>query len=360
MQSGSVFQVVDSLRTGGTERMAVNVSNGLAERGWDVHLFATRELGPLAADVDDGVELHALARRSRWDLDGIRAFRRAVTTGRPEIVHCHGWSTMRFATAAMTGLRRAPALVLHDHHPRSGPMAWHYRAAAWVRTSSRIAVDEALLSPPLRTLHRSVELAIPNGVPLSEFPSKASYGLGMEPRIIALANLRSPKGHEVLVRALAKVQASGLRARVDLVGAPSDAAYAARVRFLSTSLGVDQAVHELGLRSDTATLLPTYDIGVVPSLAESGPLVLIEYLAAGLPFVTTDTGAIPAMLPPDLRAWVVPVDDPDALACRMIDLLSLSPEQRASIGARARKFAQDNLSMDRTVDAIENVYRRLC
>lgn len=359
MGKAPVFQVVDSLRTGGAERMAVHVSNGLAGRGWEVHLFATRELGPLASEVDDAVRLRPLARQSRWDVDGLRAFRRAVVEDRPSVVHCHGWSTLQFVTAVLVTLRRPPKLILHDHHPRSAPMSWAHRATAWLCTGAHLAVDEKLLSPPLRTRRKVTGVVVTNGVPLSRFSHKSSYELAEEPKVVALANLRPPKGHHVLLRAVASLRDAGVTVQADLVGAPSDEAYVTEVRALGESLGLEGQVRELGLRPDVADLLPGYDVGVVPSLAESGPLVLIEYLASGLPFVTTDTGAIPAALPPGLRTWVVPTGDPPALADKLGQLLALPAEQRRDIGTRSVEFAARHLSIDRALDAIEDVYRSL-
>lgn len=359
MGEEQIFHVVDSLRTGGTERMAVNVSNGLARRGWDVHLFATRELGPLAEDVDQAVHLHALHRKTRWDLSGLRDFRRALIKHQPSIVHCHGWSTLQFVSTVLSSLRHPPVLVLHDHHPRSAPMAWHYRAVAWLHTSAHVAVDEQLLSPSLRTRRKSVAKAIPNGVPLDRYKRKGDYELSEPPRLVALANLRPPKGHHVLAHALSELGIAGIELNTDLVGASADEGYLAELRALATELGLEDHIQELGLRADVAALLPTYDIGVVPSEKESGPLVLIEYMASGLPFVTTDTGAIPQALPEDLRSWVVPTADAAALASRIRELLCLSAQDRRTLGERCFRYAEDHLSIEVAIDLIQGVYETL-
>jgi glycosyltransferase involved in cell wall biosynthesis len=100
--------------------------------------------------------------------------------------------------------------------------------------------------------------------------------------------------------------------------------------------------------------LSTYDVGIPVPHTESGPIALIEYLAAGLPFVVTDGGEIPAASD-SLRRWVVP-PNPAELARTVRAVLAQSPEERAS-AAEALAFATNNLSIERTVDSIEAVYR---
>lgn len=355
--SGTVFQLIDSLAIGGAERMAVDVSNGLAARGWTVHLVATRQVGPLVQDLDDRVHVHCLHRRSRWDPAGLSGFRRLVAEYRPLVVHAHGWSSLQFCTAGMIGMRPAPALLLHDHG-RAGLGRKHssYRLAAWPLTRAHAAVDRALLDPPLRTRRKSIQALIPNGTPLDRFTRKLSYELNTPPRLVALANLRSQKDHSVLLSALAQLADWGVPTATELIGGTPNPNYEAECRARIEVLGLGESVTILGPRQDTGALLASYDIGVLSSSTESGPIALIEYLAAGLPFVVTDVGEIPCSLPAELRQWVVPPRNAEALASRLRDALALPTGQRASIAAAGAAFACEHLSIDRTVDSIVSVY----
>lgn len=355
-----VFQVIDTLAIGGAERMAVDVSNGLAHRDWGVHLFATRGLGPLASEVDTRIPVHDLARRSRWDLDGLRRFRRAVAHERAAVVHAHGWSSLRFASAALLGLRRPPPLVFHDHRPPGlPPLGRSYRMTAWAFVRAHIAVDRALLTPPLRTRRRSVQQVVPNGVPLDRIAVKPDHAITGRPRLVALANLRPQKDHPVLFAAIRRLADRGIETDVDLIGADSDREYRRACTDRLAELGLTDRVHLLGSRSDVADRLATYDIGVLSSHTESGPIALIEYLAAGLPFVVTDVGEIPAALPAELRRWVVPPGDECSLAATLEEAIHLPADERRHVGEAGVAFAHDHLSIDRTVDSVERVYAQL-
>ena len=357
---GTVVHVVDTLRIGGAERIAVDVSNGLASRGWAVTLVATRELGPLAEDVDPDVEVVCLGRKRRFDLGGLRRFRRLVARQHPDIVHAHGWSSLQFCTVGLIGRRHSPALVFHDHRPaRLAALPASYRLAAWPLTAAHVAVDRSLLDGALKTRRPVIRRVVANGIPLDQFPTKSNYDLAPSPRLVLTANFRPQKDHPVLLSALSHLAQDGISLQLDLVGALSDASYVADCRQAIDDLDLTNSVQILGSRRDVGSLLPTYDVGVLSSRTESGPIALIEYLACGLPFVVTDVGEIPAMLPEELRRWVVPAGDPAALAAKIHEVLELSPVERSKNGQIGSDFARANLSIDRTVETLEDVYRRV-
>jgi glycosyltransferase involved in cell wall biosynthesis len=362
---GTVLHVVDSLAIGGAERMAVDVGNGLARRGWAVHLVATRALGPLVDDVSDQVRVHDLARRSRWDLDGLRSFRRLVARTDADLVHAHGWSSLAFATVGLAGRARPPKLVFHDHLPRSNRSARRsavpraLRAAAWVSVRAHVAVDADLLDPPLRTRRRSIAAVVRNGVPLARFTEKTSSTIGPTARLVALANLRPQKDHETLFRATARLRDDGRSLELDVVGAGSDDEYRNRCEQLVHDLDLDAVVRFRGPVTNVADELPGFDLGVLSSRDESGPIALIEYLASGLPFVVTDVGEVPALLPERLRRWVVPPGDPSALATVIAELIDLDATERHEAAVEGRAFAEHELSIDRTIDEVVAIYERL-
>lgn len=354
----TIVQVVDSLRLGGTERMAVDLSNALAARGWTVHLVATRESGPLAEDLSPSVIFHPLARTSRWDLSGLWRFRRLVRRLRPAIVHTHGWSTLQFVTAALAPDLGGPPVVHHDHGAaRYRSRNRLYKLVAWPAVRAHLAVGPSFLDPPLRTRHRLVREVVVNGIPLDRIRAKEHYAVGRPARLVSVGNLRTQKDPLGLIAAVGQLRAAGRPVVLDLVGAAPEPELDAACRVAAAELGPD-VVRFAGRVPDVGGQLGRYDLGIVGSRTESGPISLIEYLAAGLPFVTTEVGEVVARLPEDLRRWVVAPGDPVALADRIGEALDLEAHTRAAIGERARAVA-DELSIDRVAEAVVAVYRRL-
>jgi len=93
------------------------------------------------------------------------------------------------------------------------------------------------------------------------------------------------------------------------------------------------------------------DIFVLPSHMEGMPNALIEAMAAGLPVVATNVGAVPEMLESGTNGIVVEPRDPHALLAAVALLLS-SRELRISIGQAAWRTAKEAFGAETAVDRL--------
>lgn len=354
MRRPVVLHVVDTLAVGGAERIAVDLANGLDPAAWAVTLVPTRAGGPLEAEVGAHVTVDVLDRRSRWDRAGLERLRALVPPG-GAIVHAHGWSSMTFCAAALAGKRRA-RLVFHDHLGDSSTIGIHYRLVGWAMVDWYIAVDQHQATHwPWRGPRTSV---VPNGVAVDQFRVKRAFDPTSPARLCMVANIRAGKGHDTLATALGILTESGRALEVDLIGDRVDPPY--EQRWLPAAPeSVRSALRFRGLRSDVPAVLADYDLGVLASDSESGPIALIEYLAAGLPFVVTDVGQIPRQLPPELTRWAVPPGDAAALAAAIAESLDQSADLRRLRSEQGLELARERLSIERAVSQVDAIYRRL-
>src|SRR5580700_1982045 len=125
-----VMHVVDALRIGGTERVAVNLTNLLPRDRYDAYLATTREEGPLAELVQPHVGRLALSRRSTRDLSAVRRFSKFAAEHKIRILHAHG-SALFFARLASL-LPPYPTVIWHDHYGRyafNDRPVWLYKLA---------------------------------------------------------------------------------------------------------------------------------------------------------------------------------------------------------------------------------------
>jgi glycosyltransferase involved in cell wall biosynthesis len=101
------------------------------------------------------------------------------------------------------------------------------------------------------------------------------------------------------------------------------------------------------------------DVFLMPSLNEGLPLTLLEAMACGCCPVATTAGGIPEVLCNRDLGWLVPMGDAAAFTNAMAEAASLSPEQRAALGVRAREQVVKNfnapIQFNRLVDVIESV-----
>ena len=118
--------------------------------------------------------------------------------------------------------------------------------------------------------------------------------------------------------------------------------------------GMKNSFHLLGRREDIHLIMPAFDLLVLSSKGEAFPNVLVEAMACEVPCVTTDVGDS-AYIVGD-TGFVVPPENPQALADAIIQYFSLSTEERGRLGQRARKRVKTHFALDLVVEKYESVY----
>jgi glycosyltransferase involved in cell wall biosynthesis len=199
------------------------------------------------------------------------------------------------------------------------------------------------------------EVVIPNGIPLPPVPTaddraQARAELGLHPDEVVVgivARLSAQKAHHVLFEAIARLTPQHPRLRLVVVG---EGARAAELVGIADRLGIADRVHFTGLRRDVARLLPGFDMSCLSSVHEGAPIILIESMAAEVPVVATDCGAVRDMVTDGHEGYLVPVNDVDALADRLGQLAS-DPALRARLGARGRARAERDHRIETTVQS---------
>ena len=213
----NVLMVTDSLAVGGAEQVAVDLANTLDRDTYQVRFCATRAGGPLASRLAPDVETIVLNRPTTWDVGGLLRFARLVNSTDTDIIHSHGRGTLRFvALARVLGLIRARH-VFHDHF---GWLNLDRNAGLDVRialqrgTDAYLGVDSRLCSWAVHTAGMDPQMTflVRSGVDLSRFedvePTDLRERFGLrddQVLMIMLANIRHPKDHPTLLRAVAEL-----------------------------------------------------------------------------------------------------------------------------------------------------------
>jgi glycosyltransferase involved in cell wall biosynthesis len=148
---------------------------------------------------------------------------------------------------------------------------------------------------------------------------RAARGLD-RPVVLAVGRLVAIKGHDVLVRAVARLPAAARPTLVILGEGDQRVALAALAGSRSVDLRLPGEVSPAAVRA----WLSLADLFVHPSRALAGrtegqPVSVREALTAGVPVVASATGGIPEL--PGL-ALLVPPEDPGALASALLRYLS--------------------------------------
>ncbi len=82
------------------------------------------------------------------------------------------------------------------------------------------------------------------------------------------------------------------------------------------------------------------DVFFMPSEEEGFPHVLLEAMAAGLPYVASDVGGVREITPSVLQSYLVPSGDTQRFAERIVALLGVDSRERAAISAAEREWVK--------------------
>jgi glycosyltransferase involved in cell wall biosynthesis len=205
-----------------------------------------------------------------------------------------------------------------------------------------------------------------NGIDLERFTGvtavdvRSEFDLADADVVIAMvANIHPRKNHGLALRALASLPANRHVGLLLLGDAPH--------AHLDYRLGLERLVDELELvgvrfvpgRRDIPGLLLGCDIGLLSSTAESGPLAVLEYMAAGLPFVATRVGQVTRDIAGTGAGLVVDAGDVDGFAAGLARLVAMTVPERTAMGVVGHRVAAEQFSLDANVDRLEEIYGEL-
>jgi glycosyltransferase involved in cell wall biosynthesis len=154
-----------------------------------------------------------------------------------------------------------------------------------------------------------------------------------------VGRLRIRKGVEVLFAALAALRDGvGPRLRVAGDGEHREALQRAAARF-----GVTDRVEFLGRRDSeqVRSLLGRCRALVVPSTYEGMPLVILEAMEEGAPVIASRVSGIPEVVSDRVTGWLVPPEDPGALAAALAHAGSDPDEARRRGRAGRERLDRD-------------------
>jgi|GEM_PF-758196 len=187
---------------------------------------------------------------------------------------------------------------------------------------------------------------IPNCVDTIQFtPRPANFERADErPTFVHVSNFAAKKRTLDIVEAFAD-QRIPAEARLIMVG---DGPLRERTAGRAKELGVFDRVAFVGTQKDVRPFLWASDVFVLASDDEGAPLAVLEGMACGLPYVSTEWGPA-AILPPGECGLVVPAHAPKELAAAMARIIA-DPVKCRKMGEQARYRAVNDFREDRYVE----------
>jgi D-inositol-3-phosphate glycosyltransferase len=304
---------------------------------------------------------------------------------RYDLIHSHYWLS-GIAARDLQAVWNIP--IVHMFHTLGvmkqrvarlpGEIEGDYRLAGErevLKVADRIVAATVAESVQLQWLYQSdpkKAIIIPPGVDTSRFypirkdEAKEYIGLSVhQPTLLFVGRIEPLKGIDTLIEAIAIMRAAGTEVCLMIIGGDPDVdnnnlnSEVSRLRMMSERAGVADLITFLGKRSQDS--LPYYysaaDAVVVPSHYESFGMVALEAMACGVPVVASQVGGLAFLVQDGITGFTVPVDEPQALANRLIRLVT-EPDLREKLGSQAAKLARE-YAWEKIAPQILDLYREV-
>lgn len=308
-----------------------------------------REIKPIS-DLLAFLEIRNLIKQVRPEIlhtnstkAGVLAALAAKGTGIKVIHTVHGWTFLE----PLPALTRALYFLAEK-------IACRYRHATILLSQYEKKVAEKY------NLNCKINAVIPHGIDLPKFLSREESRRELSahlqspvrsdvPWIGTIANFYKTKDIPNLIAALSLISEKYCAI---IIG---DGPERKKIEQLIKTHNLADRVYLTGRLSLAERSLPAFDLFVLPSAKEGLPYALLEAMAAGLPIVATEVGAIPEIIENEKNGLTVPSKNSSELSNAIQKLLNDSL-LRQNLGAAMQKTFADNFTKKEMIEAVRRHY----
>lgn len=275
-----VLQVIDKLNVGGAERVFVDMVNILATTGTPAEVLLFDNTGVLTTQLNSSVTVHNLARDNKYSIAKLSQVHKLCS--RFNIVHVHMrhcYFYMRLAQLLFAGKYK---LILHDHYGDINiDQQVPFRLKGMFKPKYYIGVSSTLTGWAKKYLHPKYAFLLRNTI----IPSvKVQYTQPANNKAFVISNIRKTKNIGFAV-SLAKK----MNWELTVYGNKNDVAY---YQQLTEQIDGNNKINIVDGVNDFSGLYNNYALALHCATSETGPLVLLEYMAYGIPFLAYRTGEV--------------------------------------------------------------------
>lgn len=362
----NITQIICNLKSGGAERLAVDLSCALAKAGHQVRFVMidqrTGEPGE-CAKWDQlaacGVNVQSLNRVSGTGILGLTqatyCFASHLGTHPCNIIHSHLPYAHSVAVAARRLKRSSARQVLTVHTSQEHWPSWQEKliGSQPIAYCSQVALR--------RSNHANAGVwVVPNGVPLSSFASPCSdrdpvSDLAIPQqrrRIISVGSLLEGKNYRTSLEAIGQ-----LSYKLDVHFLVCGAGNSAPLKAVARRIGIQDRVAFLGARSDIPSLLASSDLFLSASRYEGMPIAVLEALVSGLPCVLSPIEEHEEVALSMAGCLIADENTPSPLAEACHQLLETPFDRLKLQAARAAQLGE--FSIAKCAERYHEIYREL-
>jgi glycosyltransferase involved in cell wall biosynthesis len=348
-----ILQIIDTLAIGGAEKVLVTLANIQHRKGDEVTVMTLLQPGALAAQLDQDIPVVSLLRG--WKFNPITMYRFVSIARNYDIIHVHSSHNLRyvFLSSILWGLKKP--IVFHEHFGNieiDTSIQWHQK---WIMPQvTLIGVSQQICDWAVHKIGipKSQVHLLHNVVKEMPFQS-SNQSRDNITSILVCSNIRRPKHIEFAIEVFAAYLQQH-PAQLTIIGQAADTEYFAEIKQLILHKNLANNIRFVHDCTEIQPVLDQFDIALHTPVSESGPLVLIEYLAQGLPFVSYKTGEIARMVETAFPECILSSFQVEEWVQAMQSLLQI---ERQELGRSMRHYYESNFSEESYYEKCQAIYR---
>jgi sugar transferase (PEP-CTERM/EpsH1 system associated) len=370
-----IAHVLFRLGTGGLENGVVNLINTMPDEKYQHAVICMTDYTDFRNRIKkDDVQVYCLNKKPGKDFAVYFRLWKLLRKIRPDILHTRNLSALE---AQLSGLLAGIKHRIHGEHGRdiddvdgTNPRYVLLRRLFQPAVQRYIPMSKDLetwLINRIRVPAKKIT-QIYNGVDLSRFKISGNKPADLLPPgfrssnlllIGTVGRLDPVKDQITLMQAFIHLvntyPAERNKVRLALVGS---GLLQPKLRELSLEAGIDDLIWFAGERNDVADIMRALDLFVLPSINEGISNTILEAMATELPVIATDVGGNPELVINNQTGYLVPKQNPIAMAeafKKYLDNRSLL----ARHGKAGRARCESTFSLKRMITDYMNVYDSL-
>ena len=364
----------------GAAQFGYRLAKGMSGRGHSVHVLAPGVSNGRSYTEPGGdwtvhrLRSHSVPTHDYWRICYPWEIKRDISLlfdqVQPDVVHiqCHymvGQYTLYEA------VRRGIRVVATNHfmpenlNPFLPFPAWFKKVVArnsWKDMGTLMGQAAAVTTPtPLAAQAMRDHAFLLDVLPVSNGIDAAVYEVQpgevverhQDPTVLFVGRLAEEKHVDVLIDAIARTP-EHLRVRLEIVGGGE---VKGALQDQAERLGISDRVTFRGLVDDDELRLSYIRASLFcqPGTAELQSLVTLEAMSASTPVLLADAMALPHLVSDGENGYLFTPGDSEALGRRITQILELSPEQQAAMGAASRAMVEQH-DLRTTLETFEGLY----
>lgn len=368
---------------GGVGAYTYEIAHALADAGNRVTVI-TRAVNGETVTSERGIEVHRISPRPTWDnipffwrlnrvwpgfaWSAMLRLRQVHRRNRIDVIEAAEVRADGFFVSLMP---RRPKLITRLHTaqifvdrfnsvPAERVRPWNYwfEKSAIRRANLVTAPSKAVLNLTRKwlALEEQKTLVIPNPINQTSFAPSDSLPKNI---VLYAGRLERNKGAEAIMQAMPVLLERFPSIEFWFVG--SDSMDRDGKSWRTKIVDSVNPIHRSKLRfqemsrKELALTYPKAAVCVLPSKWENAPYAVLEAMACATPVVACDSGGAPELIENGINGFLVPVDDFDALAARISELLT-EPALRKTMGENARQRIEQSFSIEQVLPKMIAAY----